>query len=175
MDVIKGKWSKNLIAKAWRRCSLQRESSNKGFKLSSLTKSKSWDCSFGNRKKSKGQVAPNGCFSVYVGPQRQRFAVKTEFANHPLFKMLLEDAENEYGYNWEGPILLPCDVDLFVKVLAEMECSEKDVGTPNCGFVNYGSLILRSPARHLSSSINNGYGGAYRLLSPSRMLKINQF
>ncbi|KAI5329485.1 hypothetical protein L3X38_028882 [Prunus dulcis] len=84
--------------------------------------------SSGNRKKSKGQVASDGCFSVYFRPQRQQFAVKTEFAYHSLFKMLLENAETEY-----------------------------------------------SPARCLSSSINNSYGGAYMLLSPSRIIKINQF
>ncbi|PQM43172.1 hypothetical protein Pyn_35224 [Prunus yedoensis var. nudiflora] len=87
-----------------------------------------------NRKKTKGQVASDGFFSVYVRPQRQQFTVKTEFVNHPLLKMLLEDVEMEHGYNWEWPILLPCDVDLFVKVLAEIERSE-EVGILNCGFV----------------------------------------
>ncbi|XP_068305183.1 auxin-responsive protein SAUR50-like [Pyrus communis] len=172
MDIIKRKWKKNMIANAWKRRSLQRESSSKV--LNSLTKSKSCHCSSTTRK-SKGQVAPDGCFSVYVGPQRQRFVVKTEFANHPLFKMLLDDAEMEYGYNCDGPILLPCDVDLFYNVLAEMESSE-EISTPNCGFVKgYGSLMLCSPSRRLNSSINDGYGGAYRLLSPLKMLKINQF
>ncbi|KAM2228154.1 hypothetical protein ACFX1S_015322 [Malus domestica] len=154
MDIIKGKWKKNLIANAWKRWSLQRKSSSKVH--NSLTKSKSRHCS-SNTRKSKGQVAPDGCFSVYVGPHRQRFAVKTEFANHPLFKMLLDDAEMEYGYNCEGPILLPCDVDLFYKVLAEMESSE-EVSTPNCGFVKgYGSLMLCSPARRLNSCIHDAW------------------
>ncbi|KAF5476517.1 hypothetical protein F2P56_003264 [Juglans regia] len=126
MDVVKSKWKKNpIIRKAWERCqSLGIGSKTTNF--NSLT-SKSWK--YGrfeedmNMKISKKtcQVAPEGCFSVYVGPQRQRFVVKTKFANHPLFVMLLEEAELEYGYNSEGPILLPCEVDTFNQVVAEID------------------------------------------------------
>ncbi|KAL5074961.1 hypothetical protein RYX36_013945 [Vicia faba] len=63
---------------------------------------------------------PKGCFSVYVGSERQRFIVKTKFVTHPLFKMLLDEAEMEFGFQNDGPIRLPCNVDLFYKVLAEM-------------------------------------------------------
>lgn len=70
----------------------------------------------------------------------------------------------EYGFNSEGPILLPCDVDLFYKVLAEMESCEV-VTTPNC------SLMLRSPCRPKYSRINNIT--SYKLLTPSGLLKIN--
>ncbi|GJZ63389.1 hypothetical protein Tco_0619810 [Tanacetum coccineum] len=38
--------------------------------------------------------------------------------------MLLEDAKTEYGHNSNGPLSLPCDVDLFYKVLAEMEAND---------------------------------------------------
>lgn len=76
--------------------------------------------SYLSMKKEANKVAPTGCFSVYVGPEKQRFVIKTKYANHPLFKMLLEDAEMEYGFRNEGPLLLPCEVDLFCKVLAEI-------------------------------------------------------
>lgn len=85
-----------------------------------------------NISKKTCQVAPEGCFSVYVGPQRQRFVVKTKFANHPLFVMLLEEAELEYGYNSEGPILLPCEVDTFNQVVAEID-GEQQRGITNHG------------------------------------------
>lgn len=92
----------------------------------SLSKSKSWHCRTAekyqeNECKTRQKIAPQGCFSVYVGPEKKRFVIKAKYANHPLFKMLLEDAELEYGYTSEGPLLLPCDVDLFCKVLAEMD------------------------------------------------------
>ncbi|XP_057767551.1 auxin-responsive protein SAUR71-like [Salvia miltiorrhiza] len=87
-----------------------------------MEKSKSWSGG-GERRRA----AAAGCFSVYVGPERQRFVIKTGFVNHPLFKMLLEDAELEYGFSSDGPLLLPCHVDLFCELLAEMECAAHDL------------------------------------------------
>ncbi|KAL9243384.1 hypothetical protein vseg_017278 [Gypsophila vaccaria] len=98
-------------------------------------------------------LTPGGCFSVYVGPERERFVMKAKDASHPLFKMLLDDAQEQYGYNSEGPILLPCSVDLFYKVLAEMDDVSSDVIHPHCC----------------------GSYGSYALFSPSRLLKLNHF
>ena len=172
MDIVKAKLKKNPIVKAWRRCkSSISSSSTRSPSFNYYLKRSFTTHDYESQHKRKGaintQVAPYGCFSVYVGPEKQRFVVRAEFANHPLFKMLLEDAELEYGYNSEGPILLPCDVDLFYKVLAELESGDDDfMGTsPSC------NLILCSP-----NNIGVGYKyGGYKLLSPSRMLKFNQF
>ncbi|KAL3747990.1 hypothetical protein ACJRO7_009249 [Eucalyptus globulus] len=73
-------------------------------------------------------LVPAGCFPVYVGEGdgKERFVVKTEYVNHPLFKSLLEDAESEYGFCSQGPLSLPCHPDFFFKVLAEMESSHHD-------------------------------------------------
>lgn len=71
------------------------------------------------------QVPPQGCLWVYVGPYRERFLLKIEFANHPMFKILLDEAESEYGYKNEGPIWLPCDVNIFCEALEEMEEEKK--------------------------------------------------
>nr|AMQ09596.1 small auxin up regulated protein [Boehmeria nivea] len=174
-----------LINKTWQRC----KSIGRGLKSSTSSpddhhqgrargmtkKSKSWPrmvttvigadeeeiATAANNKREggrKGRVAPEGCFSVYVGPEKQRFVVKTEYANHPLFKMLLDEAESEFGYHSQGPLVLPCNVDMFYKVLMEMDdaCTAHAKTHPGCGFSK----------RHASS---------YHLLSPSRMLAINQF
>ncbi|XWS60229.1 hypothetical protein CRYUN_Cryun07bG0017900 [Craigia yunnanensis] len=174
------KWKKNVLVRTWKRCWSLGTGSKKssGTSCGALKKSKSWHCTPSSsfleedKRKNKRQVASEGCFSVYVGPQRQRFVIKTEFANHPLFKMLLEDAELEYGFSSEGPLLLPCEVDLFYKVLAEMDIGE-EISTPVCSFA-YSPLILCSPSRRQSSSINKGYG-SYKLLTPSRLLKWNSY
>lgn len=167
--------------KTWRRClSLgARRSSSDKCSCDSLAKSKSWSCtttSSSGKEKTRSQIAPEGCFSVYVGPEKQRFVVKTEFANHPLFKLLLEDAETEYGFS-RGPILLPCEVELFYRVLAEME-SGGDKNNIDSADFRYGKvyspLQLFSPSRNRNLNANKGYG-AYRLLSPSRMLKVNGY
>lgn len=142
MDIGKCNWKRNLFVKAWKRCRSLGSGTKKSARniCNSLTKTKSWHCTTGSsegdeKRKKKCQVAPEGCFSVYVGPEKQRFVIKTEFVNHPLFRLLLEDAEMEYGFNSEGPILLPCDVDLFYKVLAEMDCWE-DISISRCRPLN---------------------------------------
>ncbi|KAL7251420.1 hypothetical protein ACSBR1_013288 [Camellia fascicularis] len=47
---------------------------------------------------------PTGHFAVYVGKERRRFVVPTGFLSHPLFKMLLEKAYDEFGFEqrWVG-------------------------------------------------------------------------
>ena len=160
MDVMNEKQKKGLIIKTWERC----KSIGRGRKSSSGTvcvltmKSKSWPSNTGTsemeeeKRSRKRRVTPEGCFSVYVGPQKQKFVIKTEYANHPLFKMLLEEAESEYGYDNQGPLVLPCNVDIFYKVLLEMEDGHEI--HQGCTFKRYGS---------------------YHLLSPSRMAAMNQF
>ncbi|XP_015865834.3 auxin-responsive protein SAUR71 [Ziziphus jujuba] len=152
MDVVKAKWKKNLFCKAWERC-LSLGNGGSSSSSSSLMNLLRRCRTTPSERKQKRKVAPRGCFSVYVGELKQRFVVKAELANHPLFKMLLEDAEMEYGFNSEGPILLDCDVDLFYKVLAEMESGDEDfAASPNC------SSVLLSPCRSNYSRISNGYG-----------------
>ncbi|KAL0318906.1 UNVERIFIED_CONTAM: hypothetical protein Sangu_2046800 [Sesamum angustifolium] len=124
-----------------------------------------------NKANAKRQVAPTGCFSVCVGPEKQRFVIKT--ANHPLFRMLLQDAELEYGFQNDGPIVLPCEVDLFCKVLAEMDLGKDTDDYPPCGFA-YGSCSPFNPARRLGKSMAKGCT-SYGLLTPPRLLKINNY
>ncbi|KAF7073470.1 hypothetical protein CFC21_078448 [Triticum aestivum] len=62
-----------------------------------------------------------GCFSVYVGADKQRYVVRTECLNHPLFQALLEEAEEAFGYADAGPLELPCNTEAFTKVLEKIE------------------------------------------------------
>jgi len=73
-----------------------------------------------------GAVAPDGYFAVYVGPDRARFVIKTESVNHPLFRMLLEDAEKEYGFDIAGPLTLPCEVSVFRSILHSLNSTDYD-------------------------------------------------
>ncbi|XP_062187569.1 auxin-responsive protein SAUR50-like [Phragmites australis] len=101
-----------------------------------------------------------GCFSVYVGPERERIVVRVECANHPLFRRLLDDAEREYGYSAQGPLALPgCDVDAFLDVLRQME--EHD-GADGGGEI---PAAASSPICGLQSS-SKGRAAGYRMLSP---------
>ena len=124
-----------------------------------------------SKSKSRHHNSPEGCFGVYVGQERQRFVIKTKCLNHPLFKLLLEDAEMEYGYNCEGPLLIPCEVDLFYKVLAEVE--RKEIEPISCG-LGYGSCSPFNSARRLGRSDMARGLGSYGLLTPSSLLEMNQ-
>lgn len=69
-------------------------------------------------------VAPHGYLAVYVGPDRSRFVIKTESVNHPLFRMLLDDAEREYGFDFAGPLTLPCEVAVFRSILGALSSTD---------------------------------------------------
>ncbi|XP_057948381.1 auxin-responsive protein SAUR50-like [Malania oleifera] len=159
MDLVinKEKGKKGLLIKTWERCRSFGRGARKTAPLDGamMTKSKTWPRAAAAGGRKKQGVAREGCFCVYVGPQKQRFVVKAEYANHPLFKMLLEEAELEYGYNSQGPLALPCSVDLFYKVLMEMDGGDDDDRIHQaCGFANG--------------------CGPYQLLSPSRMALMNK-
>ncbi|KAL5582666.1 hypothetical protein UlMin_015108 [Ulmus minor] len=68
-----------------------------------------------------------------LDPKKKRFVIKTEYANHPLFKKLLEEAESEFGHNSQGPLSLPCNVDIFNKVLTELDGNNDEI-SHRCGF-----------------------------------------
>ncbi|KAK4357662.1 hypothetical protein RND71_023272 [Anisodus tanguticus] len=129
-DKLEGKSKKGLITKTWERCtslgSFGRKKYYRSENQHSLSiKSKSWTEGISTGTRKKFPVVREGCFSVYVGPERQRFVIRTKYLNHPLFRMLLEEAESEFGYSSEGPLVLPCDVDLFEKLLMEMDDSDE--------------------------------------------------
>lgn len=64
---------------------------------------------------------PNGFFAVYVGDEHRRFAVPTSYLSHPLFKMLLEKASNEFGFEQRERLVVPCSVSTFQEVLGAIE------------------------------------------------------
>ena len=108
-----------------------------------------------SKKPRMDPMVPQGCFSVYVGPDKQRFVIKVECTGHPLFKMLLEEAELEYGFHSGGPLVLPCDVDVFIKVLFEMDAdrNQDETGTPRCGFPRSSSLSYRPLSPSAASTL----------------------
>ncbi|CAL4945809.1 unnamed protein product [Urochloa decumbens] len=106
--------------------------------------------------------SPAGCFSVYVGPERERFVVRADCASHPLFRRLLDDAEREYGYAAQGPLALPgCDAGEFLDVLWQMENGDADDGE-----LAGGTAAALSPICGLHSGSIKGRAAGYRMLSP---------
>ncbi|XP_062194570.1 indole-3-acetic acid-induced protein ARG7-like [Phragmites australis] len=102
---------------------------------------------------------PEGCFTVCVGAGRQRFVVRTECVNHPLFRALLEEAEEAFGYAAAGPLVLPCDADAFVRVLEQIEEEEAAAGEAVAAVARCGLVRGHS---------------AYRMLAPGRPLLVGR-
>lgn len=76
---------------------------------------------------------PTGFVAVYVGEERQRFVVPTAYLSHPLFKMLLEKAYNEFGFKQMNGLVVPCSVAAFQEVVSAVECCN--------GNFDFGNLV----------------------------------
>ncbi|KAF7010736.1 hypothetical protein CFC21_025111 [Triticum aestivum] len=94
---------------------------------------------------------PKGHLAVSVGPAMRRFVIPTEYLKHQAFAALLREAEEEFGFQQEGLLRIPCDVPAFEAILRAVDkgraggkhkdaafcyCSAEfaiaaDVGTPN--------------------------------------------
>ncbi|XP_047179428.1 indole-3-acetic acid-induced protein ARG7-like [Vigna umbellata] len=63
---------------------------------------------------SRAVNAPKGYLAVYVGEKMKRFVIPLSYLNQPLFRELLSQAEEEFGYNHPmGGLTIPCSEDSF--------------------------------------------------------------
>lgn len=56
---------------------------------------------------------PKGHCAVYVGSERRRFIIPTTYLHHSLFRALLEKAEEEYGFEYQMGLTIPCEEVVF--------------------------------------------------------------
>ncbi|KAL2621620.1 hypothetical protein R1flu_001825 [Riccia fluitans] len=60
---------------------------------------------------------PQGYLAVYVGNERKRFVISTQYLSHSLFKALLKKSEEEFGFEHQGGLPIACEPDLFEHLL----------------------------------------------------------
>ncbi|GAY34911.1 hypothetical protein WN944_008820 [Citrus x changshan-huyou] len=77
---------------------------------------------------------PAGYVAVCVGTSCRRFVVRATYLNHPVFKKLLVQAEEEYGFTNQGPLAIPCDESLFEEAIRFISRSESG---HSARFVNF--------------------------------------
>ncbi|VFQ92511.1 unnamed protein product [Cuscuta campestris] len=69
---------------------------------------------------------PRGYLGVYVGPEQRRFIIPTSYLGDPLFKVLLEKVEEEFGFDHGGALTIPCETETFKYLLKCMENHERE-------------------------------------------------
>ncbi|KAG6524897.1 hypothetical protein ZIOFF_014842 [Zingiber officinale] len=76
----------------------------------------------GRRKDS----VPRGYVPMMVGKgEEERFLVHTKLFKHPLFTVLLEMAEQEFGYAQPGVLRIPCDTEQFRSLVSAATAKSK--------------------------------------------------
>ncbi|KAJ7976142.1 Auxin-responsive protein [Quillaja saponaria] len=77
----------------------------------------------GYEEQCPSNTTPTGFFALYIGEERQRFVIPTSYLSHPLFKMLMEKAYNEFGFEQRSGLVVPCSVSTFQEIVNAVECS----------------------------------------------------
>ena len=61
---------------------------------------------------------PKGHFVVYVGENRVRYVVPISFLTRPEFQLLLQQAEEEFGFDHDMGLTIPCDEAVFQSLIS---------------------------------------------------------
>ncbi|KAK9108991.1 hypothetical protein Sjap_017051 [Stephania japonica] len=66
---------------------------------------------------SHSSIVPKGHIAAYVGKSQRRFVVPISCLNNPLFQDLLNQAEEEFGFDHPmGGLTIPCDEEAFLNL-----------------------------------------------------------
>ncbi|MCH81275.1 auxin-induced protein [Trifolium medium] len=70
---------------------------------------------------AKSVEVPKGYVAVYVGEKQKRFVVPISYLNQPLFQDLLNQAEEEFGYDHPtGGLSIPCNEVVFQRITSRL-------------------------------------------------------
>ena len=101
-----------------------------------------------------GFVVPKGFIAVCVGKELKRFTIPMEYLSHPAFQVLLQEAEEEFGFHQEGVLKIPCHVPLFEKVLKVAEQKRPMFfGEDKDSFSCYDNCEVNTPNTHHHNAV----------------------
>lgn len=66
---------------------------------------------------SHSDKIPRGYLPVYVGPDEKRYIIPMVYLSMPDFVSLMEIAAEEFGFQQEGGLKIPCDKEDFEEIL----------------------------------------------------------
>ncbi|XLR56003.1 hypothetical protein S83_006675 [Arachis hypogaea] len=75
----------------------------------------------GIRRATKSNDVPKGYLAVYVGDKMRRFVIPVSYLNQTLFQELLNQTEEEFGYDYpNGGLTIPCREDEFLNLASQL-------------------------------------------------------
>ncbi|KAK6228218.1 hypothetical protein SCA6_000558 [Theobroma cacao] len=77
---------------------------------------------------------PRGHLVVYVGEDCKRFVIKISLLEHPLFKALLDRAEEVFDFSASSKLCIPCDENIFTIILQCVAASQQQDQRPQFCF-----------------------------------------
>ncbi|TQE12519.1 hypothetical protein C1H46_001910 [Malus baccata] len=93
--------------------------------------------SFTDVSAAQNDIVPKGFLAMCVGKELKRFIIPTEYLGHQAFRILLQEAEEEFGFQQEGVLKIPCEVSVFEKILKMVEEKREVFSLHNeFGFIN---------------------------------------
>jgi SAUR family protein len=129
LQQILKKWKK-VAANASNTNNNSSSSGNKGIKFLKRTLSLT-DVSISN---SNVDIVPKGFLAVCVGKELKRFIIPMDYLKHQAFEVLLQEAEEEFGFQQEGVLKIPCQVSMFEKILKVVEDKKEALNLHEFGF-----------------------------------------
>ncbi|KAL5097576.1 hypothetical protein RYX36_001903 [Vicia faba] len=89
-----------------------------GFRITSIIRKASFSRTQGS---TKGFEVPKGYLVVYVGDKMRRSVIPISYLNQSLFQELLNEAEEEFGYDHPmGGLTIPCSEDEFLNLTSRL-------------------------------------------------------
>ncbi|KAK9282501.1 hypothetical protein L1049_005420 [Liquidambar formosana] len=128
MELAKVRHVKNLrILKKWKKlANAPKNNTNSGSKSIKFLKKTLSFTDTSSLSALSNDVVPKGFLAVCVGKELKRFTIPTEYLGHQAFGILLREAEEEFGFQQEGVLKIPCEVSVFEKILKVVE-EKRDV------------------------------------------------
>lgn len=69
---------------------------------------------------------PEDHLAIYAGNLQvmRRYIIRTSYLNHPLFRLLLDEAEKEFGFEQRGVLRIPCEAKLIERLIWMLQTND---------------------------------------------------